>query len=276
MLPLIPLAISLVPELIRLIAGDKAGTVATTVANVVSEVTGTADPAEAQAKLAQDPAIIANLRIRLAEIALEAQKVQNAEADQQRQAELATMQAAIQDTTDARARMVDLVKAGSPISYAPAIVSVVVTAGFFLFLIIMLVINKQLDNVTAQIINIAVGALTAGFATVINFWLGSSKGSRDKDEAAIRIQASKDVSAAQLQSSQANQTLHVIESLKSIATTAVSQAPTAPPPPVVVPVPAPVATVTAPLTVVSAPVPAEPQEPAKPAAPSCWLRSCPA
>ena len=41
MLPLIPLAISLVPELIRLISGDKAGSVATSVANVVTEVTGT-------------------------------------------------------------------------------------------------------------------------------------------------------------------------------------------------------------------------------------------
>ena len=37
MLPLIPLALSIVPELIKMIAGDKAGAVATTVANVVQE-----------------------------------------------------------------------------------------------------------------------------------------------------------------------------------------------------------------------------------------------
>ena len=92
MLPLVPLALSIVPELIKMIAGDKAGDVATTVANVVQEVTGTPDAIEAQRKLAADPALAGQLRIRLAEIALETQKAMDSAAEQKRQAELARQQ----------------------------------------------------------------------------------------------------------------------------------------------------------------------------------------
>ena len=65
----------------------------------------------------------------------------------------------------------------------------------------------------AQIINIAVGAVTAAFATVINYWLGSSQGSRDKDEAVRRFQAV-----------QADETNNAIKSLKSVATTVATTA----------------------------------------------------
>ena len=68
MLPLIPLALAVVPELIKAIAGDRAGTVATQVAGIVQTVTGTTDPIEAQKKLAEDPALATTLRVRLAEM----------------------------------------------------------------------------------------------------------------------------------------------------------------------------------------------------------------
>lgn len=136
MLPLIPLALSIVPELIKMIAGDKAGAVATTVANVVQEVTGTPDAAEAQRKLAADPALAAQLRVRLAEIALETQKAMDLAAEQQRQAELAAIQKALENTQGARSTMVDLVKSGSAIAWGAPLVSAIVTAGFFIFLIV--------------------------------------------------------------------------------------------------------------------------------------------
>jgi Glycosyl hydrolase 108/Predicted Peptidoglycan domain len=44
------------------------------------------------------------------------------------------------------------------------------------------------NNFVVQIINIAVGALTAAFATVVNFWLGSSAGSQKKDDANLTLQ----------------------------------------------------------------------------------------
>jgi hypothetical protein len=189
MLPLIPLAVSLVPELIRLISGDKAGSVATSVANVVTEVTGTSDPQAAQAKLAQDPAIAANLRIRLAEIALQAQTASDEADEKRRQADLEGSRVANQNTSNARDLLSGLAEKGSWIAAAPLILSAIVTIGFFAFLIILMFRGLgDVSDVSAQIINIAVGSLTAGFATVISFWLGSSQGSRDKDVIARAIQ----------------------------------------------------------------------------------------
>ncbi len=101
MLPLIGLAAYVVPEIIRLIGGDKTGTLATKVSQVTQEIVGTTDKSQARAKIA-DPAIAAQLQGRLAEVALEAQKAQlQAEADQ-RQAELDQLKATLGDTQGAR------------------------------------------------------------------------------------------------------------------------------------------------------------------------------
>lgn len=192
MLPLIPIALSVVPELIKLIAGDRAGSVATQVAGVVQAVTGTTDPAEAQRKLAENTAVATELRVKLAEIALQAQMAQLTAEEQRRQAELSQMQKALENTQGARSSLIDLVRAGSPIAWGAPVVSIIVTGGFFIFLIILMLggirTNGQ-DPTVSNIINIAVGALATAFATVVNFWLGSSKGSRDKDEQVARVQA---------------------------------------------------------------------------------------
>lgn len=191
MLPLIPIALSVVPELIKLIAGDRAGSVATQVAGVVQAVTGTADPVEAQKKLSEDSAVATQLRVRLAEIALEAQKAQLVAEDQRRQAELSQMQKSLENTQGARGSLIDLVRSGSPIAWGAPVVSIIVTGGFFLFLIILMIGGIRTDprdQTVANIINIAVGALATAFATVVNFWLGSSQGSRNKDDAVARVQ----------------------------------------------------------------------------------------
>jgi Glycosyl hydrolase 108/Predicted Peptidoglycan domain len=44
------------------------------------------------------------------------------------------------------------------------------------------------NDFVVQIINIVVGALTAAFATVVNFWLGSSAGSQKKDDTNLTLQ----------------------------------------------------------------------------------------
>lgn len=192
MLPLIPIALSVVPELIKLIAGDRAGSVATQVAGVVQAVTGTSDPVEAQKKLAENNEVATQLRVKLAEIALQAQMAQLTAEEQRRQAELAQMQKSLENTQGARSSLIDLVRAGSPIAWGAPVVSIIVTGGFFIFLIILMLggirTNGQ-DPTVSNIINIAVGALATAFATVVNFWLGSSKGSRDKDEQVARVQA---------------------------------------------------------------------------------------
>jgi hypothetical protein len=104
------------------------------------------------------------------------------------------MKATLGDIQDARRAMADLTRASSPIAWGAPIVSTVVTVGFFVFLIVLFRSRSaDIDPAIAQIINIAVGALTAGFATVINFWLGSSQGSRNKDEVVRRFQESQAV-----------------------------------------------------------------------------------
>jgi hypothetical protein len=84
MLALLPLALGLVPELAKWIAGDKAGTVAAQAADIVRTVTGTEDPAAAAAVL-QDPAKAMELRIALANIALEQERARLADVANARQ-----------------------------------------------------------------------------------------------------------------------------------------------------------------------------------------------
>ncbi len=170
MLPLVPLALAVVPELIKALAGDRAGTLATQVAGVVQQVTGTDSAAQAQKRLADDPTLATTLRVRLAELALESQKAADLAAEQRRQGELAEIQRALENTQGARATMAGLAAGRSALMAG----GVHAAPG---------------DTNVINIVNIAVGALATAFATVVNFWLGSSHGSRSKDEAVTRMQA---------------------------------------------------------------------------------------
>ena len=89
----------------------------------------------------------------------------------------------------------------STIAWTAPTISYLVIGGFFtfLFVLVWLYWGKPADNQNnfiVQIINIAVGALTAAFATVVNFWLGSSAGSRKKDDANLTLQQAQAESAS--------------------------------------------------------------------------------
>ena len=62
----------------------------------------------------------------------------------------------------------------------------------FLFVLVWLYWGRPArgnqNDFVVQIINIVVGALTAAFATVVNFWLGSSAGSQKKDDTNLTLQ----------------------------------------------------------------------------------------
>jgi lysozyme family protein len=186
--PLIGIAVGVLPDIIKLIAGDKTGQLADKVGKVVSDTLGTTSAAEAQTKLAADPAADAALKQKLAELALEATKTQNAEFDQQRQDALA-------NTRGARSGLEALATTNSTIAWTAPTISYLVIAGFFAFLFVLVGLYwyrpdsaTNQNNFIIQIINIAVGALTAAFATVVNFWLGSSAGSQKKDDANLTLQ----------------------------------------------------------------------------------------
>jgi lysozyme family protein len=208
MLPLVGIAAAVLPDLIKVLAGDKAGTIATDVAKAVQTTTGTSDPVAAKQKLSQDPQAAADLQEKLAQIAIDATKAQNEEQDKARQDQLAQLkeelQASLQNTGGARSTLLELVKDQSDLSWAPGIVSAVVTIGFFGIVIIILFFAEQgnQDLSKNNLVNITVGALVAAFSTVVNFWLGSSLGSRTKDATSAQIQAAQTASNIQVQQDQ--------------------------------------------------------------------------
>jgi len=116
MLPLIPIAVLLLPDLIRLIEGDKTNNLATRAAGAVKAAVGTQDEAQAREKLA-DPAVAAQLETRLVEIALEAQKARAQAENDRRQSDFAKLEASLADTPAARSSLTNLADKGSPISW---------------------------------------------------------------------------------------------------------------------------------------------------------------
>jgi hypothetical protein len=149
MAPLVAIGASLLPSLIDLIAGDKAGRVAGAVADTVRQVAGTDDPVGAAAALA-DPAKAAELRVRLAEIAL-----------QSKQAELA-------DVANARAMA----------NATPLIAKTqVALAGFIMamfFAVLLLMATRGVPQGAETLFNVLLGALIAAQTAVISFFFGNS------------------------------------------------------------------------------------------------------
>jgi lysozyme family protein len=199
--PLIGIAAGVVPDIIKLIAGDKTGQLADQVGKAVADSVGTTDAGEAQTKLATNPAAQVALRQKLAELALDATKAQNADAGQR-------AQEALNNTQSARSALQAFATTNSTIAWTAPTISYLVIGGFFIFLFVLVWLywGKPVDNQNnfiVQIINIAVGALTAAFATVVNFWLGSSAGSRKKDDANLTLQqAQADSASANIKSLQ--------------------------------------------------------------------------
>jgi hypothetical protein len=224
MLPLVAIATSILPDLIKIIAGDKAGTVATDVANAVKTITGETDPTAAKAKIAADPAIATNLQVQLAQIALTAAKQQNDEADAQRQTQLAELQQRLADVQNARTNLLNLATSKSPIAWVAPTVSFLVMIGFYVLLTILIINHSKDDNSLSkdQLINICIGALVAAFSTVVNFWIGSSKGSQDKDQ----VQAAQTTAVLKTQAEQtavAFNTANAATEKAAAATAAVAQ-----------------------------------------------------
>ncbi|MFV0243529.1 MAG: glycoside hydrolase family 108 protein [Qingshengfaniella sp.] len=210
MSPLIGIAVNLLPELAKRLAPGSSTATRDLVVKIVQDVLKTDDPQQA-AQRAQDAAMSAELRIRLAEIEADAQASDRKAEAQARQAqtemlkaeveaaaaknanELRAIEARLQDRQDARSTMVTLQKEDSPLAWGPVIVSCIVVFGFFATLLYLIYLLRNpsadgTDNAVVQIVNIAVGALTAGFATVVSFWLGSSDTSRQKDSNALKTQ----------------------------------------------------------------------------------------
>ncbi|MCV6596019.1 MAG: glycoside hydrolase family 108 protein [Mangrovicoccus sp.] len=196
MSPLIGIALTLLPELAKRLTRNGKPETQKAVINAVTSVLGTSDPKEAQSRMGQ-PDLSNALRLRLAEIENDEAAAEMAERELARQAELDRLRLEVaeaingrENSRDARALLSSLNRDESVIAWGPVVVSAVVVTGFFATLLYLingglsperLSANDPSTQLVFQIVNIAVGTLTAGFATVISFWLGSSDGSRRKD-----------------------------------------------------------------------------------------------
>lgn len=228
---LIALASRIIPGLLKTLANDPDGNVKEAVIDAVTTAIGAANSAAAEETLRNDPTLRAqlessiDLQEKLAEIALEQEKARlTAQTDQMKlqhetairleeqssaiTSKLATLD--VESQENARAQQLALVDARNPIAWAPALLSAVVTVGFFLIFFAFLLLKGNLEapsmpripegqewallsddqkaallrppsDFVVQIINILVGTLAAGFSTVLSYWLGSSLGSRSKD-----------------------------------------------------------------------------------------------
>jgi lysozyme family protein len=211
--PLIALAAAIVPEVVRLVAGDKAGKASAAISDAVRIATGTDDPVEAKAKLDADPQLASELRTRLAEIAVEQQRTQLDAEEKRRATELAELEKRLADVKDARAATVRFSENRDPLRWGAPVVSVVVALMFMVSLLVFAVPDWfSVNPATKDMFNIVLGALVAAFTAVINFWVGSSQGSRDKDQAVRDLQVSQKEQVTAALSAQAEQTKAALNS----------------------------------------------------------------
>jgi len=157
MLPLIPLALSLAPEIGKWLFGATGESVVQSVVQAVQSITGTTDQAAAQQALAANPQAAAQLRVQLAQIAAQ----QEAAA---RQADLDTLRAQLGDIQSARAPLISAV--------------VLVTFG----LVMWAALTRALPTGSETILNMLLGTLAAMATSVVGYWVGSSAGSERKTD----------------------------------------------------------------------------------------------
>ena len=182
MLPLIPLAISLAPEIAKWLFGPSAEKTAAAVAQVVADVTG-ADlstgegVAAAQAALGGSPELASQLRVRLAQIAADSGQAE-------RVADQAALAARFADVAGARAQTVSLAQAKSAVQWAPVVISTVVLLTFGT--VMWLALTHALPAGSETILNMLLGTLAAMATSVVAYWVGSSAGSATKTEMLYR------------------------------------------------------------------------------------------
>lgn len=187
----IALATSLLPDLKNLFAADPLGTLAGKAVDILKDVTKAPTPEAAKAKLDAEPDTDIDVRVQLAGLALERHQADlDAEAEASR-ADLDYNALQLNSTESARDTLKQLAKLNSPGAWTPSILSLLVVVGFF-GAIALVMSGKFLGPARGttggatdpQIVDLLFGALVTAFATVLNFWFGSSLGSRRKDAAA--------------------------------------------------------------------------------------------
>lgn len=126
-----------------------------------------------------------------ADQALALQKAEQDFAVEMERLRRASEDAGLADTAGARQQTIALASTGSAIAWGAPVVSGMVVVGYFFCIWLLFVRGEDLpDNIT-QIVNIMFGALQAGFIQVVNYWLGSSAGSKRSGDAVRAVALGK-------------------------------------------------------------------------------------
>jgi len=165
----LPLIAEFAPGLIRSLAGEDAGDVADKVVGIAEDLTGAVTPEDALIALRGSPELQHEFRTQLASLEVELEK------------------AYLADTQDARGLTANLAASGHASAWSAPLISLVVTLGFFGML--WLIVQSAIPDASSDVAFMMLGALAAGFQQVLAFWLGSSRGSKDKDSLMAAIQS---------------------------------------------------------------------------------------
>jgi hypothetical protein len=193
------MVLSLAPQLAGMIFGPKGADATARVATVVQEVAGAvADvnapggAAVAVAHIQANPQASAELSAKLADLHLQMQKEQDAEAQAERQNALDELKTQIGDIASARDMAAELAKVHSGLAYGSVAVSVVIVSAFGWTT--YAVLSGHLGTADGQFGSVLVGTLAAMATQVANYWLGSSAGSHSKNALLANAQNSLAVS----------------------------------------------------------------------------------
>ena len=164
LIPLIPIAMQLAqyaPALIKLLAGDKAGEVAGKVVDVARTVTGIDDPKFAVQAIQLDPAKAAEFQLAVG--------AQQADWDRMYLA----------DTQSARARDIELAKAGIKNHRANVLAGV----ALLLVVICLLVVvwNSDMNEYGKLTLSLVLGRALGWVDQIFSFEFGSTRASKEKD-----------------------------------------------------------------------------------------------
>lgn len=166
MAPLIPIAMGLaqyVPNIIKLLTGsDKAEDVATAVVGVAQAVTGAPTPEAALSTINADPDKVLAF--------------QQAMAQQQIDMELAYLS----DTQSARARDIELAKAGNP-NYRANVMATLAALTVLVCLMITVWVSNM-DDFAKATITLITGRALGWVEQVFNFEYGTNRASKVKDD----------------------------------------------------------------------------------------------
>jgi hypothetical protein len=183
---LIPLVLTLAPQLAGMIFGSKGADTAQKVTAVVQTVVGSAAdlaaPGGAEAAIAHlqsDPKATADLSAKLADLHLQMQKELDEAAEAERKDALDELKARLGDGGSARDMATQLARTHSALAYGGVIVSIVIVGAFGWTT--YAVLTNHLSATDGQFGSVLVGTLAAMATQVANYWLGSSMSSNTKN-----------------------------------------------------------------------------------------------